>query len=620
MIGFLRKLWTFVRPYRGRLVLGALCGVVFALTNGALILAIKLVVNLVFGGGRIVLADELAKAPAIVRPLTSWLSESLPALSSPSSRAGLVLVVATIPVIVLLRGIFGYLNAYLMTWAGARAIADLRTRLFEHLQSLSLAFFDTSRTGDLISRVTNDTQVLYGVVANSFSSMVKDPVTIAVLVAVMVAQQPMLTGISLVVLPVSLFPILAYGRRVRRSAKAMQGHQAELASLMHESFAGNRIVKAYNLEQTVLTQFRTYIRKYVSHIMRVVRANEMPGLITEFVGSIGVALVLIYVALRHQEANTQGDFLAFILSIVVMYQPIKALTKLHNQLHQASAASHRVFELLETVTTVHEPAVPTPLSASGADVEFQNVNFAYGEKPVLHDVSLTAKAGHMVALVGSSGSGKTTLTNLLLRFYDPQRGAVRIGGTDVRQVSIKELRRAIALVAQETILFNDTVRNNIALGRPGASEADIVAAAKHAFAYNFIMEKPGGLDFVIGERGAALSVGQRQRLTIARAILKNAPILVLDEATSALDSESERAVQLALEELMVGRTTICIAHRLSTIQKADKIVVLQEGRVVEEGTHDELARLGGVYQKLYELQFRSGSEKGTEAMVSSMQG
>jgi subfamily B ATP-binding cassette protein MsbA len=288
-----------------------------------------------------------------------------------------------------------------------------------------------------------------------------------------------------------------------------------------------------------------------------------------------------------------------------MYRPMKSLVRLHANLEQARAASERVFQLLATKSTLPEPVDPRPLKAAGADITFENVNFTYGEKPVLSSVNLKVPNGKLVALVGASGSGKTTLTNLLLRFYDPTTGSVRIGGINIRDVTTRDLRNQIAVVTQETILFNDTIRNNIGLGRPGASEADIVAAAKHAHAHDFISEKPEGYNTVIGERGVALSGGQRQRLAIARAILKNAPILILDEATSALDTESERIVQAALEELMIGRTTICIAHRLSTIQRADMIVVMSEGRIVETGTHNELLARGGVYSNLHNMQFNT---------------
>jgi subfamily B ATP-binding cassette protein MsbA len=317
-------------------------------------------------------------------------------------------------------------------------------------------------------------------------------------------------------------------------------------------------------------------------------------------------LVFFYVVnLPKDHQPRSSDFFTFILTIVMIYPPIKAFTRLHNQLHQARAASERVFELLATSNSVPEPAAPVALHADQADIEFQDVDFNYGEKPVLRDVNLIAKAGQLVALVGSSGSGKTTLANLLLRFFDPVHGIVKIGGLDVRQVSTRDLRNQIAVVAQENILFNDTILRNIELGRLGATKQEIVAAAKHAHAYEFIMQKPEGFDAVIGEKGVSLSGGQRQRIAIARAVLKGAPILILDEATNALDAESERAVQTALDELMKGRTTICIAHRLSTILHADMIVVMDHGSIVETGRHEELVRRGGVYQKLYELQFAS---------------
>jgi ATP-binding cassette, subfamily B, bacterial MsbA len=608
MVSFLKRLWPYVRPYRGRLFLGMLCGVFCGLSNGVLLLVIKTVVNLVFGK-TVSAADELNNLPLIFRPLAQKLAESLPTLKTPSSTTALVLVASAIPAVMLLRSLFGYLNAYLMTWSAARAIANLRTQLFAHLQNLSLSFFSKAKTGDLISRITNDTQVLYGIAGNSLAALVRDPVTIVVLVILLLSQQPLLTGISLVVLPICFGPIIVYGRKVRKSARAMQGHISELTSLMHESFTGNRIIKAYNLEETVLVQFRETMKKYLGHIMRVIRSNEIPSQLTEFLGGVGVALVLIYIGVQTNSAKA-GDFLAFVLAIVMIYPSLKSLTKLHNQINQAAAASQRVFELLETSTTVLEPAHPVPLNAKRADIHFHNIEFAYpirdaaeAEKPVLRNVNLTVKAGQLVALVGSSGSGKTTLTNLLLRFYDPQHGSVRIGGTDIRSVSIKDLRQQIALVAQETILFNDSIRRNIALGRPGATAAEVETAAKLAYAHDFIIEQPLGYETIVGEKGVSLSGGQRQRITIARAILRNAPILVLDEAMNMLDTESERAVQAGLDKLMEGRTTICIAHRLSTIQSADRIVVLDAGRIVETGTHLELMQARGLYCKLYELQF-----------------
>ena len=611
MIYFLRQLGGFVRPYRGRFFLGLLCGIFYGLVNGLLIGAVKVVVQLVFEG-ETNLHQQLENAPKWIQPLSHRLAALVPEFHAPAADDTVrwLLIIGVIPAIMLLRNTLQYLSIYLTNWSAMHAIADIRTKLFGHLQNLSLGFFSRASTGDLIARITNDTQVLYGIVGNSFASMVKDPVTILCLLGYQLATQPTLTLISIVVFPVCIVPIIIYGRKVRKSARAVQAYNAELTNLMHESFTGNRVIKAYNLEATVIEQFRATTRKYVGQMMRVVRANEIPGQLMEFFGAAGIALVFFYIQHRMQflppdQQPKASDFLTFVLTIVMIYPPIKAFTRLHNQLHQARAASERVFQLLATKNSVPEPAQPKMIHALNADIEFQNLDFSYGEKTVLHNINLTVRAGQLVALVGASGSGKTTLANLLLRFYDPVRGVIKIGGVDLRDVSTRDLRNQIAVVTQENILFNDSIRRNIELGRLGATNDDIVAAAKHAYAYDFIMQKPEGFDAVIGEKGVSLSGGQRQRLAIGRAVLKNAPILVLDEATSALDTESERAVQAALDELMKGRTTICIAHRLSTILHADLIVVLDQGRIVETGTHTELIRRGGIYQKLYELQFQS---------------
>ena len=611
MTDFLRQLWGFVRPYRGRFFLGLLCGIFYGLVNGLLIGAVKVVVQLVFEG-ETNLHQQLENAPKWIRPLSHPLASLVPELHAPAANDTVrwLLIIGTIPAIMLLRNTLQYLSIYLTNWSAMRAIADIRTKLFSHLQNLSLGFFSRARTGDLIARITSDTQVLYSIVGSSFASMVKDPITILCLLGYQLATQPTLTLISIVVFPVCIVPIVIFGRKVRKSARAVQKFNAELTNLMHESFTGSRVIKAYNLEETVSAEFRAITQKYVGQLMRVIRANEIPSQLMEFFGATGIALVFLYIQhsmqfLPKDQQPKSSDFLTFVLTIVMIYPPIKALTRLHNQLHQARAASERVFELLATKNSVPEPAQPKMLQAAPADIEFQNLDFNYGEKPVLHNINLTVNAGQLVALVGASGSGKTTLANLLLRFYDPVRGVIKIGGVDLREVSTRDLRNQIAIVTQENILFNDTIRRNIELGRLGATNDEIVAAARHAYAYDFITQKPEGFDAVIGEKGVSLSGGQRQRLAIARAVLKNAPILILDEATSALDTESERAVQAALDELMKGRTTICIAHRLSTILHADVIVVLDQGRIVETGTHTELIQHGGIYQKLHELQFQS---------------
>ena len=602
MVEFLRKLLQFARPYRTRMVLGICFGALYALSNALLVLVVRVATDLVFSSGQDSLATQIAKLPQFLRePLQHLVPQNL----SPTTRTGVALAICAIPLAMLVRGVCLYLSGYLMDWAAVRAVADIRSKLFARLQYSSMSFFHLARSGELISRIMNDILLLHYTFATSFSVMIRSPITIVALLAVLLVQQPRLTLISLLVFPVCLVPIVVYGRKTRKSTLAAQGHLAELTDLMQESFTSIRIVKAYNLEDTVIERFRETTRRFVSQNMRIVRAQAASGPVIELLASVGVALVLLYVTFSGHATVTAGDFLSFITSIFLLYQPVKEISRLHNQLEQARAASQRVFELLEMKNSILEPERPVPLRAARAPIHFDDVHFSYGDKLVLQAIKLTGQPGQMVALVGASGSGKTTLTNLLLRFYDPQRGAVRIGDVDIRNVSTRDLRNQIAVVTQETILFNETVRNNIALGRPGASNGEIEAAARHAFAHEFIMAKESGYDTIVGEKGVILSGGQRQRLAIARAILKNAPILVLDEAMSALDTESERMVQAALEELMIGRTTICIAHRLSTVQKADLIVVLDQGRIVETGRHAELIKQGGIYQKLYELQFQA---------------
>jgi subfamily B ATP-binding cassette protein MsbA len=604
MIDFIRKLWGFVRPYRGRFYLGLLCGVFYGMSQALLLGVLRVVMGLVFNHS-VNLQGQMDKAPRLLKPPAHWLADRLPEFHAPHSTAGWVLLIGAVPAVMLVRVTLAYLSIYLTNWAAMHAIADIRTKLFRHLQNLSLGFFSKNSTGDLIARITNDTQVLYGIIGSTFASSVKDPVTIVCLLGSLLLTQPTLTLISIIVFPVCIVPIVIYGRKVRRSARAVQAYNAELTNLMHESFTGTRVIKAYNLEETVSDQFRATTRKFVGQLMRVIRANEIPSQLMELLGATGIALVFLYiVGLPGAQRPDMADFTTFVLTMVLIYPPIKSLTRLHNQMEQARAASERVFELLATQNSVLEPAQPKMLHSTNEAIEFVNLDFNYGDKPVLRNINLTVKPGQLVGLVGASGSGKTTLANLLLRFYDPTRGSVRIGGVDLREVSTRDLRNHIAVVAQENILFNDTIRRNIELGRLGAATGDIIAAARHAHAYEFIMDKPQGFDSVIGEKGVMLSGGQRQRLAIARAVLKNVPILILDEATSALDTEAERAVQTALDELMKGRTTICIAHRLSTIRNADVIVVMDQGRIVETGTHDELFQRGGVYKKLWELQFQ----------------
>jgi subfamily B ATP-binding cassette protein MsbA len=606
MTKFLLRVWDLAKPYRLRLYLGVLTGIVTGLMSPLVIGTIMFVYSAVFPSPDQSGAAQLPmqKLPVFVQQWFYAACEAIEGGVQTHPWIKVALIVA-IPLVMFLRGFFGYLNVYLLQWVASRTIADLRVKLFRHLLDLSAGFYSQNSSGQLISRVINDTGAVQNILNNAVSVVVRDPVSLISILTLLLWQQPKLTLIAMVALPVVIIPIVIFNRNIRRSSREIQTQSAELTQTMAEAFTGHRIVKAYNLEPIVAGQFQNAARRFVGHYMRIVRASSIPGPLIEFFGSCGVALLLAYLIYLSPGHPNPAVFLQLIGSIFFIYQPLKNLTQLQNQVVQARAASERAFALLDTQTTVVEPAQPRKLQAAGADIQFEHVHFSYGEKVALDDINLEIKSGRLVALVGASGSGKTTLTNLLLRFYDPTRGTIRIGGLDIREVSTSDLRSQIAVVTQENILFDDTIRRNIELGRLGASGDEIIAAAKHAYASDFIMQRPEGFDAVIGEKGVMLSGGQRQRIAIARAVLRNAPILVLDEATSALDTESERAVQAALDELMKGRTTICIAHRLSTILHADLIVVLDRGRIVETGRHEELVRRGGVYQKLYELQFSS---------------
>ncbi|MGP8200426.1 MAG: ABC transporter ATP-binding protein [Limisphaerales bacterium] len=601
MIEFWRKLWQLTRPYKGRFILGSIFGVLGGLADSAVLLTVAFVVSVVFSGFR---NEDIDKQISKLHEYVPWLADALVQAQQwlsahvNGSKIGLVLMVSLIPLVMLARGVCNYLNNYLMGWVAIRAICDLRARLFEHLLNLPLSFLSRNSTGELMSRI-GDVGVLQTMIAVSLVTLITQPIRLISFAVIPFAINAKLAAMALVTFPLCVIPVVIYNRKVRRSGAAIQTEAANLSKVMHEAFTGNRIIKGYNLEEVVVERFKANQKKFIGHFMRVVRSTETPGPIIEVLAAFGVAILLLYLA----GSASPTQFMVFIGALMMMYGPVKAIIRVQSQLHQARAATQRVFELLVTQTTLTEAPRPVPLKAVGAEIQFDNVSFSYGDKPVLRHIQLRVEPGRMVALVGSSGSGKTTLTNLLLRFYDPTEGIIRIGGIDLRQVALRDLRSQIAVVTQEVILFNDTIRQNIAYGRPEAAFAEIEEAARGAFAHDFIQGKPRGYDSVVGEKGTNLSGGERQRIAIARAILKNAPILVLDEATSSLDNESERIVQAALDQLMKGRTTICIAHRLSTIQHADVIVVLDQGEIAETGRHGELLARGGIYQKLHMLGF-----------------
>jgi ATP-binding cassette, subfamily B, bacterial MsbA len=602
---FLRKIWELARPYKVRLFLGVLTGVLNGFIFSLMIATAMFVYGAMFPSKN----ADASQLPIKHLPefAQNWFFSARDGLANGlhTHPAAVWAMILLIPIISLLRGITGYLNVYLLQWVGSRAVADLRTKLFAHLLDLSAGFYTENATGKLVSRVMNDTQALQTILTNATSVIVRDPMSLVTVLGFLFWQQPKLSLIALVVLPVCIIPIAIYSRKIRRSSRESQVQAAELTQTMTEGFTGHRVIKAYNLEKIVAEKFHETTRRSVNLIMRITRATEIPSAIIEFFGACGIALLLIYLIKFAGAQSQPTDFIQLLVSIIAIYQPLKNLTRLQNQIVQARAATERVFEMLATQNSVPEPAQPKMLQAANADIKFENVSFNYGEKVILQNINLDIKAGQLVAFVGKTGSGKTTLANLLLRFYDPAGGSIKIGGVDLREFSTRDLRQQMAVVSQENVLFNDTIRRNIEFGRLGATNDEIIAAAKFAKADEFIAQKPEGFDTIIGEKGVTLSGGQRQRLAIARAVLRNAPILILDEATSALDTEVERQVQAEFDKLMEGRTTFCIAHRLSTILHADLIVVLEQGKIAETGTHDELVQHDGIYKKLYEMQFSS---------------
>ena len=506
--------------------------------------------------------------------------------------------------IFLLKGVFDYGQAYLMSHVGQRIIADLREKIYNHLQSLSLSCFTRNPTGVLMSRITNDVSMVQGAVTDAVTGLLKDLFTIIGLVGVVFYRDWRLAIIALVVFPLAVYPIVKFGRKLRSYSSRSQTTMGDISTILLETISGNRIVKAFNMEEYEQKRFARENRKLFSIQMKSVRVRAVSHPLMEVLGGLGIACIVFYGGYNViKGVATPGTFFSFLAALLMLYEPVKRLSGFNNTVQQGLAAASRIFEGLDTAPEIRNKPGAKILTSVSKGIEYRNVSFKYDEDRVLKSINLQVKVGEMIAFVGASGGGKTTLVNLLPRFYDVSSGEVLIDGQDIRNVSQESLRSMIGIVTQQTILFNDTVRNNIAYGKISEPFGGIVKAAEAAYAHGFIQNLPNGYDTVIGEQGVKLSGGERQRLSIARALLKNAPILILDEATSSLDSESEIEVQKALEYLMQGRTTLVIAHRLSTIRKANRIVVIANGTVVEEGTHEELLEKEGEYRKLYLLQF-----------------
>jgi subfamily B ATP-binding cassette protein MsbA len=581
----LTRLFGYARPYRGRLVAAVIGMLVYAAGSAGLAALVKPIFDNV-------LLNQQRMA------YTAW----------------------AIVVVYLLKGVGSYVSSYLMADVGQRVVTDLRNGLYRHILGQSAGFFAQRTTGQLMSRITNDVGQVQQAVSETAGDLARESLALVGYAVLMFYYDARLALICLIGAPVIVYPLIRLGQRVRKTTRRSQEALEQLSHISAEAFTGHRIVKAFGTEAHESSKFTRAGHQLFRTNMKVTAAlSSLPPLM-ELIGGFGMAGALLYGAREIGSGRlTTGQFASFFAAAFLMYGPAKKLSRVNANLQQTIAASERIFDLLDTHTEVKEQAGAAPLAPFCRAIEFREVSFGYDEPAtrILRGVSFSVRAGQMIAIVGRSGAGKTTLVNLLPRFYDVSAGAILIDGIDVRQVGLASLRRQIGIVTQETVLFDDTIGNNIAYGSSQASTPDIEAAARAANAHDFIAALPKGYKTMIGERGQRLSGGQRQRIAIARALLKNAPILVLDEATSALDTESELLVQEALANLMMNRTSFVIAHRLSTIRRADGIIVLERGRIVEVGRHDELlARAGGAYATLYQMQLLEG-RKAERRMVPS---
>jgi subfamily B ATP-binding cassette protein MsbA len=503
----------------------------------------------------------------------------------------------------LLQGFLSFGSGYLSDWVAQRVITDLRNELTQHMQRLDLAFFNKQRAGQIVSRITADVTLVRNAVTDAVKSIFQDTTTLIGLCVVAVYMDWRLALVGLLLFPIAALPIRYVSTQLRLTSRKKQEATGRLNAMLHENVQGNRVVKVFGQEAFEASRLREQDERIFQLFMRASRYRSLP--ITEVLAGLVIAVIVWYGG--HSVVTgerSQGDFMAFAMTLILLYDPFKKLVRTNMTIQQGLAGAERAFSLLDVQPTIGDRPGAIEIDGIGEGIAFHDVTFAYDPgEPVLHHIDLEIPAGHVVALVGMSGGGKSTLADLVSRLYDVESGRITVGGRDIRDVTLASLRRQMAVVTQFTFLFNDTVRSNIAFGDPTRALDDVIAAARAANAHDFVAALPQGYETTIGDLGVRLSGGQRQRLSIARAILKNAPVLILDEATSALDTESEGLVQEALDRLMAHRTTLVVAHRLSTVRNADLIVVVVDGRIIERGTHDELMALGREYRKLYELQF-----------------
>lgn len=564
--------------------------------------------------GQIFLAIFFMVIVAAAQGMSAWLMKPIiDDVFIAKDRDMLKLVSIAVLLTFTIKGFANYTQSILMNWVGMRIVADAQNNLYSHLTELDLGFFHNNPTGTLVSRFTSDIMQMRNTVSLALTSLGKDFMSLIALVIVMFYQNIELSFISIFIFPIAILPIVKLGRRMRKVTANSQVETGLLVTLLAQTFQGMRVVKAYGMEKYEKTRIQVLVEKLFKLSFKAARIRAMVSPIMETLGGVAISIVIAYGGIQVIDgSSTTGELFSFITALLMAYDPMKKLGNLNVSIQEGLASAQRLFNVLDTRPILFDRPNAQELNSIKGDISVSNVTFSYGsDAPVLSDVYLEVPAGKRIALVGPSGAGKSTILNLIPRFYDTKKGRVSIDGIDVRDVTMASLHQNIALVSQEITLFDDTVRANIAYGRSGASNKEIYNAARQAAAHDFITELPQGYDTHVGEQGVKLSGGQRQRLAIARAMLKNSPILLLDEATSALDTVSERQVQIALNKLMSGRTTLVIAHRLSTVVDADVIYVIEGGRIIQSGSHHALIEQGGPYAKLYALQFANNSDKAT---------